>query len=193
METLQVIGQECGIASNVWANHGVTICVCVMFLLLTYSERFQNFRPHLSEEQRLRVALEVYNAALALDGGTKRFLHAFQDMRNRLTMAPCFWMGAGCSMLLKNKMSTVYSFDAALFLEVFYISLKRETRCPIECCRSSDWKQTFGPIASRHASRVDLAAELLYVAGSLGEQWRCTLYLSDLWQALGITTFFDPT
>ena len=119
METLQVIGQECGIASNVWANHGVTICVCVMFLLLTYSERFQNFRPHLSEEQRLRVALEVYNAALALDGGTKRFLHALQDMRNRSTMAPCFWMGAGCSMLWKNKMSTIYMWCGSIHWSFF--------------------------------------------------------------------------
>ena len=86
-------GQEVEKENITAANHVVTICVCVMFFALYLFRRFQNFRP-LSEEQRLRVGLEVYNAALALDGGTKRFLHALQDlMRKRSTMAPLFLDG----------------------------------------------------------------------------------------------------
>ena len=64
-------------------------------------------------------------------------------------------------------------------------SLKRGSRWPIECYRSSDWKQTFGPIASRHASRVDLAAELL---GAV------TVHSVSFWSLIGTGNhnFFRP-
>ena len=115
---------------------------------------------------------------------TKRCLHGLQDLMEKAARQ---WLVVRGSCTTKWNLHLI-SFDAGLFIEDFYISLKRGSRWPIECCRSSDWKQTFGPIASWHASRVDLAEELLICCRQFGDSDGA--YLFGLSQALGISPLF---